>query len=244
MSRRVQLFCAWCGPALIVLSFGGLVIAGFLPVPLFASATPGQVAQYYLENPTRIRFGFMIAGTGMGLIAPFLALVTVQMIRMESGRLPILSILQALCAAVTWIFLFLPLIVLNVAAFRPDRNPEITQALTDLGYLLFFTPVAPFLIQNFAIGTAILGDRSSTPVLPRWAGYANFWAGIAFIPALVAYYFKAGPFSWHGVFVYYIGFIVYGNWILMMFFVLRRAVLAQAKEEATREQVIPELSRV
>jgi hypothetical protein len=227
-----------------VISFSGLIIAGFLPVPLFASAKPSEVVQYYLENTTRIRFGFMLAGTAMGLIAPFLALVTTQMIRMESGRIPILSILQAICAAVTWIFLFLPLIVLNVAAFRPDRNPEITQALTDLGFLLFFTPVAPFLIQNFAIGAAILGDRSRTRVLPRWAGYANFWAGIAFIPAVMAYFFKAGPFAWHGVFVYYIGFVVYGNWILMMFFVMRRAVLAQSKEESAREQELPELSRV
>jgi uncharacterized membrane protein len=228
---------------MIVLSFGGLMIAGFLPVPLFASATPAEVVRYYTEHLTQIRAGFMIASTGMGCLAPLCALLTTQMIRMEAGRTPILSILQAMCGAVTWIFLAVPLIILNVAAFRPDRNPEITQALTDLGFLMFFTPVAPFLIQNFAIGTAILQDRSSTPVLPRWAGYANLWAGIAFIPALMAFFFKAGPFSWHGVFVYYIGFVVYGSWILVMSFLLRRAVLAQSQEQSMQEQ-LPELSRV
>jgi hypothetical protein len=56
------------------------------------------------------------------------------------------------------------------------------------------------MIQNFAIGTAILSDRSN--ILPRWVGYMNFWVALSFVPDVLAYFFKAGPFSWRGLFVF------------------------------------------
>jgi hypothetical protein len=52
-----------------------------------------------------------------------------------------------------------------VIAFRPERNPELRVTLNHIARLVFLTPIAPFMIQNFAIRTAILGDRAET--LPR-----------------------------------------------------------------------------
>lgn len=227
MGRQVQLVCAWCGVALVVLGLGGMVIAGILPVPPAANDTAAATVEFYTRNPNLVRLGLMITSAGVSLIGPLVALITVQMLRMEQGRPPILTILQAICGAVTWIMLLVPFIIMNVAAFRPERSPELTQALTDLSWILFVTPVAPFLIQNFAIGAAVLGDPAARPVLPRWVGYANFWAGLLFVPAWLAYFFKSGPFAWHGIFVFYLGTAVYGAWVLLMSLTLRRAVLAQ-----------------
>jgi hypothetical protein len=224
VGRQVQLACAWSGIALLVIALGGMSLAGILPVPPAAYETPAQVVAFYTAHPVRIRIGLTLACVGVSLIGPLTALITLQMLRMERHRPPILSILQAICAAVTWVMLLVPFIVLNVATFRPDRNPEITQALTDLGFLLFLTPVGPFLIQNFAIGGAVLSDRASPPVMSRWVGYANFLVGLLFVPALLAVFFKTGPFAWHGVFVFYIGVVVYGAWVLLMSLTTRAAI--------------------
>lgn len=228
MGRQVQLVCAWCGPVLVLLGLGGMTLAGVLPVPPAANATPAEAAAFYSESPNLVRLGFMLASVGVSLIGPLVALITIQMLRMERDRPPALAILQAVSGSVTWVMLMVPMIILNVAAFRPDRSPELTQLLTDLAWLLFLTPVAPFLIQNFAIGAAVLGDHTGAPVFPRWVGYANFWTGLLFVPALLAFFFKSGPFAWHGIFVFYLGTVVYGTWVLVMSVVLLRAVREQA----------------
>lgn len=231
--RQAQLVCAWCGPALVVLGLGGMLLAGILPVPPAADASLADTVGWYTHNLNLVRFGLLTTSVGVSLIGPLVALITVHMLRMERGGPPILSILQTVCGAVTWVMLMVPMIMLNVAAFRPDRNPELTQSLSDLAWILFFTPVAPFLIQNFAIGAAILGDRSH--VLPRWVGYANFWTGLLFVPAWLAYFFKSGPFAWQGIFVFYLGTAVYGGWVLLMSLMLRRVILAEPASEAEVE---------
>jgi hypothetical protein len=203
-----------------------------LPFPPAANDTPAETVEFYAHNPNLVRFGLMLTSIGVSLIGPLTALITVQMLRMEHGRPPLLSILQAICGAVTWVMLLVPFILMNVAAFRPERSPELTQTLTDLSWILFLTPVAPFLIQNFSIGAAILADPAPTPVLPRWVGYANFWTGLLFVPAWLAYFFKSGPFAWQGIFVFYLGTVVYGTWALVMSWTLRRAVLAQPLDAA------------
>lgn len=230
MGRRIQLLCAWCGPGLVVTALIGMLLGKVFPFPPAANYTLDQTVEFYSANPNMLRFGLLLTSVGVSLIGPLVAVITLQMLRMEQGRPPILSILQAVAGTVTWVMLMIPIIILNVAAFRPDRNPEVTQALTDLGWILFLTPVAPFLIQNFCIGGAILGDRSATPILPRWAGYANFYTGLLFVPALLAYFFKSGPFAWQGIFVFYLGWVVYGAWALIMGLLLRRAILAQSED--------------
>ena len=89
---------------------------------------------------------------------------------------------------------------MTVISFRPDRNPEITVTLNDISWLLFITPIGPFMIQNIAIGTAILRDQQE--LLPRWVGYVNYWVAFLFVPDVLAFFFHSGPFSWRGIFVF------------------------------------------
>lgn len=230
MARQAQQVCTWCGLVMVVVTLGGWLLAGVLPFPPAADATPEQAVAFYSHSPTLVRFGLMLAAVGLCFVGPFVAVIGLQMFRME-GRAPILSILQLVCGAVTWVMLMVPMIMLNVAAFRPDRSPELTQALTDLAWILFFTPVGPFVIQNFSIGAAVLGDRSGGQVFPRWSGYANLWIGLLFLPAVLAYFFKSGPFAWQGIFVFWLGTAAYGVWAILMFVVLRRAIRSQPADD-------------
>jgi hypothetical protein len=121
--------------------------------------------------------------------------------------------------------------LMAVIAFRPDRNPEITVTLNDIAWLLFMTPIAPFIIQNIAIGTAILKDEAET--LPRWVGYMNFWVAVSFLPDVLAFFFHSGPFSWRGIFVFWLALTTYSVFLIGMGLVLRAAVL-KSRDAAPR----------
>ena len=119
----------------------------------------------------------------MCLVFPLIALIGVHMVRME-GRTPILTFLQLITGAATGVLLVMPMLLMTIIPFRPDRSPELTVTLNDISWLLFITPIGPFIIQNIAIGTAILSDRNRT--LPRWVGYLNFWVAFLFVPDILA----------------------------------------------------------
>ena len=225
VDRRIQLVCAWCGPAGVLFALAGFLLAGILPFPPAADATLPETVAEYAAHPFLVRLGIALASFAICFVGPLIALITIWMTRMERGRPPTLSILQAVAGAVTWILLTVPMMIMNVAAFRPERSAELTQSLTDLAWILFLTPAAPFLIQNFAIGAAVLCDPRPEPLMPRWIAYANFWVGLMFIPALLAYFFKSGPFAWHGIFVFYLTIGAYSTWVLLMSWALRRAIL-------------------
>ena len=56
---------------------------------------------------------------------------------------------------------------------------------------------------------------------------------IAFIPDVLAYFFKTGPFAWNGVFVFWLALTAYCAFLVAMSVVCRRANdgLAVAIEE-------------
>ena len=91
-------------------------------------------------------------------------------------------------------------------------------------------PFTTFIVQNFAIGFAILGDQRTHPIFPRWLGFFNLWVAVLFIPRGLLTFFKTGPFAWNGLFVWWIPFLVFFTWYLLMFYMLRGVVLRQAED--------------
>jgi hypothetical protein len=222
MSKSIQMLCAWSGPATVVVALLGWLIAGVLPMPLGSDSTTAQVVDFY-SHDTRVLIGLVIASIGVSLVFPLIALIGVFMLRME-GRTPVLTFIQLITGAATGVLLLIPMLLMAVIAFRPDRNPELTVLMNDVAWLLFLTPIAPFMIQNAAIGTAILTDRRG--VLPRWVGYLNYWLALLFIPDPLAFFFHRGPFAWRGIFVFWLALAAYSVFLIVMGFVLAKAVRA------------------
>ena len=231
MSRRIQLVCAWCGPATVVIALTGWLIAGVLPLPLGASSTTQEVVAFY-ANDGRVLPGLVISQLGICLVLPLIALIGYYMLRME-GRYPLLTLIQIVSGTVTGVLLLLPMMLMTVASFRPDRSPELTVTLNDIAWLVFITPIAPFIIQNIAIGTAILRDKNR--LLPRWVGYLNFWIAASFLPDPLAYFFHGGPFAWNGVFVFWLALTTYTVFLVGMGLVLRSAALRSAGDHEEPE---------
>jgi hypothetical protein len=220
VSKRIQLLCAWSGLATVVVVSIGFLVAGVLPLPLGPNSSTQEVVGFY-SHDTRVAAGLVIASLGVCLVFPLIALIGVYMARME-GRTPISTFLQLVTGAATGVFLLMPLLLMAAIPFRPDRTAELTVTLNDIAWLLFITPIGPFIIQNIAIGTAILSDRRG--LLPRWVGYLNYWVALSFLPDVLAFFFHSGPFAWRGIFVFWLAFVAYAVFLIAMSVVLRAAI--------------------
>jgi hypothetical protein len=111
-----------------------------------------------------------------------------------------------------------------ITAFRPERDPQLTQVLNDMAWLLLVAPVSSAMVQAGALGLAILGDVGERPVFPRWAGYYNLTAAVIYAPGALAAFCKTGPFAWGGLFAFWLPAAAFFSWFVMMFFLLRAAM--------------------
>jgi hypothetical protein len=224
MSTRTQLIFTWCAPiAVLVILVGFWPIAGYLPPPP-ASSTAEQLATFYRDRAGLIRLGLVLSFAGCAAWGPLVAVITRRMLAIRPRNFTLIyGQLGAGIAA--WGFLLVPLIVLAVAAFRPERSPETTQTLHDLGWMLLIMPFVPFTVQNACLGWAILQDNGTPPALPRWLGYFNLWVALSFMPGGVIPLFKTGPLAYNGVFAFWIPFSIFFIWLVVVPVMLHRAII-------------------
>ena len=227
MNTRSQLLCAWSGFVFALLfTLGFWPLAQFMPPPS-PNLSAADVAAMYQAHTTQFRCGVVVMMVSAGLILPFVTAISVQMERME-GAPGILSKLQLVSGAVGVIFFIVPCLAWGMASFRPDRAADLILLLSDLGWISFLFAIATFIVQNLAIGFAILGDKNASPAYPRWMGYFTVWTAVLFLPGGMLLFFKTGPFAWNGLFVFWIPFVVFFVWYLLMFVYLRKAIIDQA----------------
>jgi hypothetical protein len=174
-------------------------------------------------------------GFGAALYLPWTA-VLADLIREIEDRSHFLSLTQVAAGVMSAMTFFLPALIWAAAAFRPQRSPEITQALVDMGWLLFITPIAPFILQYLVLAIAVFIDKRAQPIFPRWAAYLQLWVCVTFLPALAAYFFKRGPLAWNGLFVWWIPLSAFTLWFVAMIVLAHRAVrLSEASIDAHAE---------
>jgi hypothetical protein len=238
LNSKTQLLCAWCSPIATLtwlVGFGGL--AGFIPPPS-PNDSALQVQAMYQDNPTGIRIGLFLTCMGAALIGPFVASVSSQMRRIEGDRHHPLSNTQLGLGMLMVLLFIIPCFLLLAAAYRPDRDPAITQALNDAGWLPFVGGFMATFFQLIAIGICIFQDTEQK-VYPRWLGYFNFWAALILVPAGIDVFFKTGPFAWNGFMAFWLVLVVFCVWFLVMFNETRKAINREAAEEAALGQGVP-----
>ncbi|MGR8921033.1 MAG: hypothetical protein ACU85V_15565 [Gammaproteobacteria bacterium] len=223
MSTRVQIASITSGLMFAVLfTVGWWFIAGFVP-PHAPGLDAAAIAGAYGEGTGFIRFGILLAMFSAGLTIPFVAVIAIQMRRIE-GRFPILTYCELVAGAVTVILLTMPTVMWSAAAFRPDRGAELIQLMNDFAWLCLLMTFCPFFVQLGSFGLAVLSDRHAPPLFPRWLGYFNIWVAILFVPGALVTFFKAGPFAWNGIIGFWVPLTAFLLWYLVMFFALLKAV--------------------
>ncbi|MEA2172011.1 MAG: hypothetical protein QOF76_5311 [Solirubrobacteraceae bacterium] len=212
---RAQLACAAVGFVVPVIALVGLFGSGIMP-PKPAHSSAAEVAAFYSEHHGLRIAGLLVGFMAIGGMGPLITVISLHLRRAERGGPPLGSTMQLVAGGVTWVFLSIPLLILLVAAFRANRDPELTQTLHDLGWILFLIPIAPFMVQNFAIAYVIFTDPGPEPIYPRWLGYANVFIALSFVPDLLLGFFKSGAFAYQGVFAFWIPTVTYGVWLNLM----------------------------
>ena len=137
-----------------------------------------------------------------------------------------------LTAAVSGATLYAPAdIFYLVAAFRPDRNPELVVLLNDMAWMIFIAPVGAFVAQNVFLGLAIYFDDGPHPVFGRWVGHYAIATALAMAPAAGAAVFTTGPLAWNGAVSFWLRNGAFALFVVVMFVVLRNVLHRQAVEE-------------
>jgi len=229
MNATSQRICAWAGPVCaITWMVGFFLLAGFIPPP-----SPGQnatqIATLFAEHTTRIRAGMVVLMFGGAFYAPWAAVISVQLKRIE-GRSSPMAYTQLGMGSVFVLIFIVPVMIWQAAAFRPLENIEITHRLNDLAWLLFIGPVATIFVQGIAITIAILGDKSEWPVFPRWLAWFNLWAQIIYLPGILIPFFKNGPLAWNGVLAFWIPVVVFTVWMILLSVMLLRAIKDEERQ--------------
>jgi hypothetical protein len=227
---KTQLISLWTVPVfgvLYVIAF--IAFPGFLP-PMSPNLTADQVATFYREHTAAVQFSMVTYDLLGVMLIPFFMVIVVQMKRMATqSHVFAYCYLTAVVSGAT-IFALANIFYL-VAAFRPDRNPELTMLLNDMAWITFIAPVGMIVGQNLLLGLAIYFDRGPHTVFPRWVGHFSVATALAIAPAALAAIVKTGPLAWDGLVSFWLRNGAYAAFLVVMFFVVRAALQRQAVEE-------------
>jgi hypothetical protein len=124
----------------------------------------------------------------------------------------------------------------GVASFRPDRAPEVTQALNDLAWFLFAMPAGPLGLQILATAIVPLAHSGPDAPFPRWFGYLSLWMFSFTIPGFLVIFFKTGPLAWNGLLGIYLPAVGVAIWVGTLITLLLRAIAHQATAQDSCDQ--------
>jgi hypothetical protein len=222
MNARNQRICAWAGPfCAFIWILALLFCAGFLP-PHKTEWGAAQIAQIYADNPIGIRIGMIFLLIGGVLYQPWVAIIAVQMKRIE-GPQSVLTYVQLGLGTLFVLLFVLAAIFWQTAAYRPLEDIVFTQRMNDLGWFMFLISVPVLTVQGLALSLVIFADKEQS-LFPRWFAWFNIWAQIIFLPGTVIPLFKSGPLAWNGIIAFWIPAAVYTVWMCLLTWLLLRAI--------------------
>jgi hypothetical protein len=225
-----ELILFWTLPAVAIVWISAFwLFPGFLH-PMSPTMSAEEVAAFYRDNLGRIRFSMVLFNWFCVGLIPILMLIAMQIRRM-AHRTPIFSYCILACAAAGPTLFLIANLFWLLAAFRPERNPELTQLFNDLAWVTFTTGV-PFLIaQSVILALAIYLDRQSRPVFKPWVAHFNLLVAAALAPAAFTGLALGGPMAWDGALSFWLKNVAIALWIVVMGVVLGQAIYRQRVED-------------
>jgi hypothetical protein len=235
--RRIdgELILLWTLPAAVLIWISAfLLFPGFMP-PMSPTMSAEQVAAFYRENPSGVRYSMILFNWFGASLIPILTLIVMQIRRM-AHRTPIFSYAMLGCVAGGPTLFLIANVCWLLAAFRPERSPELTQLLNDFAWITF-TILVPFLIgQSVILALAIYFDDPANLVLPRWVAHFNLLVAAALVPAAFVGVSLSGPLAWDGGLSFWLKNVAIGVWVVVMGVVLGHAVYRERAEIPRRAE--------
>jgi hypothetical protein len=230
-----EVILLWTLPVTVIIWIASFFLfPGFNP-PMSPRLTAEQVAAFYRDpaHLPEIRSSMIVFNWFGVCLVPILALIVLQIRRM-AHRTPIFSYAMLGCAAGGPTLFLIANVCWLLAAFRPERSPELTQLLNDFGWITF-TILVPYLIgQSVILALAIYFDDQPRPVFNRWVAVFNLLVAAALVPAAFVGVSLTGPLAWDGFLSFWVKNIAIAVWIIVMGVALRQAIYRERAENRSR----------
>jgi hypothetical protein len=230
-----EVILLWTLPVTVIIWIASVFLfPGFNP-PMSPRLTAEQVAAFYRDpaHLPEIRSSMIVFNWFGVCLVPILALIVLQIRRM-AHRTPIFSYAMLGCAAGGPTLFLIANVCWLLAAFRPERSPELTQLLNDFGWITF-TILVPYLIgQSVILALAIYFDDQPRPVFNRWVAVFNLLVAAALVPAAFVGVSLTGPLAWDGFLSFWVKNIAIAVWIIVMGVALRQAIYRERAENRSR----------
>jgi hypothetical protein len=228
-----ELILLWTLPVLGILWIAAfLLFPGFVH-PMSPTLSAEEVAAFYRDpqNLARIRYSMILFNWfSVGLI-PILVLIVLQVRRM-AHRTPIFSYALLGCASGGPTLFLIANLFWLLAAFRPERDPQLTQLFNDLAWVTFTSQVGFLIGQSVLLALAIYLDRQPRPVFKAWVAHFNLLVAAALAPASFTALSLSGVMAWDGLLSFWIRNAAIFVWIVVMGMVLAQAIQRERREQA------------
>ena len=237
MSLLDQKISAWGGPFCAATFGTGLLLAGFVPPPP-PTLDAAHIAAIYQAHAQSIRIGMILGLFGIAGYMGLVGAISVQLFRIR-GISRLAPYMQLGAGAIGVLTVMLPTMIFAIAAFRPDRPPELTQLLNDMGWLIIIPAFPTFIAQFGGFAAGVFQDKSPNPVYPRWSAFFNIWMAVLFLPGGASFCFMSGPFAWNGLLAYWVAAGSFFVWLLVMSWLTLRAIRQEEAQPLPQIQARP-----
>ncbi|ORB42525.1 hypothetical protein FPV58_07515 [Mycolicibacterium porcinum] len=224
--QRILLWTTVPAAALFVLAF--LLFPVFSP-PLSPALTPEQVATFFAENVTGIVGVAVLCNLIACSLVPLFAVTAVQISRTATSS-SVFTYAYIICVGVGLTAFILADYCWAMAAFRPERDPQLISLLNDMAWFFFIAPVGTIIVQNLCLATSIYLDARPEPIFPRWVAHFNIATAVLLVPSAFAMLHKSGPLAWNGALSFTLRLSVFAVYVVVMFIVLLGVVQRQGAD--------------
>ena len=231
MNIRNQLIATHSAiPMALIIFIGSFVMTGWLPPPS-PSLTPEAFAKIFTPENYVLRIGVLLMCIFSPLVVAFSAAIATQLKRIE-GTHHVMANLQYVSQAAGLCLFLVPGFIWLAISYRAGTNPEIIMVLNDLACFMFLAGSGPTILQWVCIGLAVIGDKATDPIYPRWFAFLNFWLALGATAGLVIPFVKTGPFAYNGLFGFWVVATVFFLWVSSAYWCTLQAVKKQARQQA------------
>jgi hypothetical protein len=183
---------------------------------------PDGTVAWFAERHDGLLVGFGLIFVLGGFSAVALALITYSIRRMSVSPAFAFSYLILYAIAAIPGFLYI-CVAMTAGVMRPDRDPDATQWLYDLGFLSFVGTMGVFLVGSLIWMTAILLDHNG--VFPKWFGYLNLVNALTEVVIAPSWIFQRGVLAYNGAIGFWVNVPVFGLYTVVFIYLLRDFIL-------------------
>ena len=215
-------------PAAALFALGFFLFPVFSP-PLSPTLSPEQVASFFADNTTGILGVAIMCNLIACSLVPLFAVTAVQISRTATSS-SVFTYAYVICTGVGLTAFILADYCWAMAAFRPERDPQLISLLNDMAWFFFIAPVGTIIGQNLCLAISVYLDARPDPIFPRWVAHFNIATAVLLVPSAFSVLHTSGPLAWNGSLSFALRLGVLAIYVVVMFVVLLGVVNRQGAE--------------